>query len=223
MCPFTATIRYRRDIEASSRRPWTWRKTMRRVTAAAIPVNWDYPVWKCGNLVSTADVLSIPEPPQLIGHAGHCFAFHDRIKFSFHSSVPQCRDHTRCFHLWATALSCTRTVYLPPSLLLIPLSLFLPPLFIPRSDTATNFWRGQRFAPRAFYFKGTITFMPYRACIYFREANHRIPLQDVYSFNGTCRRGLNRTWPKFHRFSRELISASYIRFDKIFGLTTLFE
>lgn len=117
-------------------------ETSYRETAAAILVNWDCPVWKCGNLVSTGDVLSIPEPTHR--PCGPLFRVsRSNQVLSSHSNVPQCRDHTPLFPLESNGSpSCTRGMYLPPSLLLIPLSLFLPPLYLSRcADTVTNFWR----------------------------------------------------------------------------------
>lgn len=210
-----------------------------------IPVNWDCPVWKCGNLISTGDVLSIPEPPQLIGHAGRLF----RVSRSnqLHFPLAMSRNVVTTLGVSTPAsnllvsLPRTRGVYLPPSLLLIPLPLFLPPpLYTLNRCTLTNFWRGQR--PGAIRSEGFllqrnhyIYAIPYR--IYFRKANHRIPLQDIYSFNGTCRRGSNtrpivalRRDQNSHHFSPRINTGQSIRgliyplrADEIFGLITLLQ
>lgn len=58
-------------------------------------------VRKCGNLVSTGLAFD-PGVTATVEHAGHCFAYHDRIEFSFHSNVLQCPGQTRCLHLRAT-------------------------------------------------------------------------------------------------------------------------
>lgn len=208
-----------------------------------IPVNWDCPVWKCGNLISTGDVLSIPEPPQLIGHAGRLF----RVSRSnqLHFPLAMSRNVVTTLGVSTPAsnllvsLPRTRGVYLPPSLLLILLPLFLPPpLYTLNRCTLTNFWRGQR--PGAIRSEGFllqrnhyIYAIPYR--IYFRKANHRIPLQDIYSFNGTCRRGSNtrpivalRRDQYSHHFSPRINTGQSIRgliyplrADEIFGLITV--
>ena len=82
------------------------------------------------------------------------------------------------------------------SFLLSLLSLSLSLLIV--VDMLANFRRRQRpaqFAPRAFYFKGTMRMSPHyiyaNRRIYFRKAPSANVLQDIYSFNGTCRRGLN--------------------------------
>lgn len=163
-----------------------------------------------------------------------CFAFHDRIKFSSHSNVPQCRDHTRCFHSCEQRPPPAHVVctYHLPSFLSPSLYFSLSPLCL-SADTLTNFWRGQR--PGAIRSEGFllqrnhyIYAIPYR--IYFRKANHRIPLQDIYSFNGTCRRGSNtrpivalRRDQNSHHFSLRInigqsIRELYTRFEPMKSL-----
>lgn len=164
MCPFTATTRYRRDIQKPAHEgPWTWRKTMRRVTAAAIPVNWDYPVWKCGNLVSTADVVFDPWATATHRPCGPLFRVSRSNQVQFPLERPAMSWPHSVFPLVSNGsllhTYCVPTTF-PPSYPPLSLSLPLPSLYLGRcADTATNFWRGQRFAPRAFYFKAAITFM----------------------------------------------------------------
>lgn len=215
-------------------------ETSYRETAAAILVNWDCPVWKCGNLVSTGDVLSIPEPTHR--PCGPLFRVsRSNQVLSSHSNVPQCRDHTPLFPLESNGSpSCTRSMYLPPSLLLIPLSLFLPPLYLSRcADTVTNFWRKR---PGAIRLRGLSTSKePLHLC-------HVVPyllsqsepsnsctaryLQFQWNLSTRVEHPSHRgfaTWPKFTSlFPRinigQRLRESYpFRANEIFGLITLFE
>lgn len=136
MCPFTATTRYRRDIQKPAHEgPWTWRKTMRRVTAAAIPVNWDYPVWKCGNLVSTADVVFDPWATATHRPCGPLFRVSRSNQVQFPLERPAMSWPHSVFPLVSNGsllhTYCVPTTF-PPS---YPPPLFISPspLFIPRS------------------------------------------------------------------------------------------
>lgn len=150
-----------------------WDRESYSETAAVILVNWDCPVWKCGNLVSTGRTF---DPWATATHRA-CGPIVSRFTIES-SSVPTRMSRNVVTTLGVSTLAsngpllhtlCVPTTF-PPS---------YPPLFIspsPLCASARTRWRTfdagndrAQFAPRAFYFKGTITFMPYRTVFTFAK------------------------------------------------------
>ena len=162
-----------------------------------IPVNWDCPVWKCGNLISTGDVLSIPEPPQLIGHAGRLF----RVSRSnqLHFPLAMSRNVVTTLGVSTPAsnllvsLPRTRGVYLPP---LYPEPVHADEL-LTRATTGRNSLRGLSTSKEPLHLCHTVPYLLSQS-----EPSNSTARYLQFQWNLSTRvehpshRGF-ATWPKF--------------------------
>lgn len=184
-----------------------WDRESYSETAAAILVNWDCPVWKCGNLVSTGRTF---DPWATATHRA-CGPIVSRFTIES-SSVPTRMSRNVVTTLGVSTLaskapSCTRCVYLPPSLLLIPLSLFLPLPFVPqrghadelltRATTGRNSLRGLSTSKEPLHLCHTVPYLLSQS-----EPSNSTARYLQFQWNLSTRvehpshRGF-ATWPKF--------------------------